>query len=225
MSSAPTSTASRPFLAAQLVLAVAALAVAVWAVVPYAPLMVFFAETGPIERGTAALYFLSAVGILFVAVPGLRWPLRLALCVALLAFGARELDLHKTWTGVSALKVSFYLGAAPLQQKLGGLAVVLPVAASFAYLALSHGGAVLRGLRRRHPVALTAAVFLVTIVLSKLIDRSENVLLEDYGYRFEEWMSGLRAALEESLELCLPLLVWVGVLQQRVRSAGPLTRK
>jgi hypothetical protein len=124
---------------------------------------------------------------------------------------------------MSALKVSFYLGSAPLQQKLGGLAVLLPVVLAFAYLGLRHGGAVLQGLRRRDPVAVTVAVFLITIVLSKLIDRSENVLLEDYGYRFEEWMSGLRAALEESLELCLPVLVWVGVLQRRAQGRAPLT--
>lgn len=213
----------RPYLSVQFVLLVIVLATATWAVVPFAPLMAFMAETGPIERGTAALYFLSALLLWGVPAPGLDLPRRLALSLAMLAFGARELDLHKAWTGMSVLKVSFYLHDAPLKQKLVALAVLLPVAAAFGYLVLAHLRLVIDGLRRRHPVAITVAVFFGTIVLSKLIDRSENVLLEDYGFQFPEWLSALRASLEETLELCLPLLLWIGLLQQR-RTQPPLLK-
>ena len=213
----------RPYLALWLVLLFAVIALLMWAVLPPAQVMSVMSEEGPVEIGAATLYFLTAVAIWLVRGPAMPVRLAWAMTIVLFAFGARELDLHKAWTGVSTLKVSFYLGAAPLHQKLAAFAVVGPFAAAMLYLAWRYALPVLRGVRRRDPVAVTVAVFWATLVLSKLIDRSQNVLLEDFGVQFGPSVTALRAAWEETLELSLGFVIWVGLLQHRGLEAQPQT--
>ncbi|MCM5681635.1 hypothetical protein M8A51_19080 [Schlegelella sp. S2-27] len=210
---------SRPFVSLWFVLVFAAAALVLWAALPPPQVMALMSEDGPVEIASATLYFVTAVALWFVRGRSMPAALAVALSVVLCAFGARELDLHKAWTGVSTLKVSFYLGAAPLQQKLAALAVIGPAAYAMVYLLLRYGLPVLRGLRQRDPVAVTVIVFWATLVLSKLIDRSQNVLLEDFGIQFSPALSALRSAWEEGLELCAGVLIWVGLLQHR-RQAG-----
>ena len=212
--------ASRPFLSLWFVLAFAAVALVLWAALPPPQVMALMSEEGPVEIASAALYFVTAAGLWVVRGRSMPATLALALSVVLCAFGARELDLHKAWTGVSTLKVSFYLGTAPLHQKLAALAVIGPAAYAMLYLLLRYGRSVLRGLRQRDPVAVTVVAFCATLVLSKLIDRSQNVLLEDFGVQFSPALAALRSAWEESLELCAGVLIWVGLLQHRHQAAA-----
>src|SRR5690606_27324264 len=129
--------------------------------------------------------------------------------------GARELDLHKAFTGTSVLKVSFYLGPAPLAHKLVALGAVGVVLAAVLYLLARHGRSVWRGLRQGHPAATTVAVFAATMVVAKIVDRSRMVLLEDFGVALGSSATALFIALEEALELGLPLLVLLGLLRHR----------
>lgn len=205
---------SRADASLRLVLGVAAVAIALAVVLPYQSLMDLMAETGPIERATVLLYLGAAV-LLLLSRRGGPLSLRLPLGVMMCAFAARELDLHKAWTGFSVLKVSYYYSPAPWQHRLVALAVLLPVALSLLWLLWRWGRPSWAALQQRHPVAITVAVFFGTMLFSKLVDRSENVLLEDFGYQFAPWMSALRASLEELLELTLPLLVMLGARQQR----------
>ena len=214
---AATPSSSRPFLSLWVVLVFAVASFVLWAVLEPPQVMAVMSEEGPVEIASAALYFLTAVGLWFVRRRSMPVALALALTVVLCGFGARELDLHKAWTGVSTLKVSFYLGAAPLHQKLAALAVIGPVAFSLVYLLLRWGGPVLRGVRRLDPVAITVVAFWGTLVVAKLIDRSQNVLLEDYGVQFSPAMAALRAAWEECLELCAGVLICIGLWQHRCR--------
>lgn len=211
----------RPYLSLLLVLGFAATALALWALLPPAQIMAVMSEEGPVEIASATLYFLTAVALWFVRGATMPTRLALAMTIVLCAFGARELDLHKAWTGVSTLKVSFYLGAAPLHQKLLALAAVGPFAVAMLYLVWRHALPVLRGVRQRHPLAMTVVVFWGTLVLSKLIDRSQNVLLEDFGVQFGPSVTALRAAWEETLELSLAFVIWVGLLQHRGLEAEP----
>lgn len=216
----PSSAARHPFVSLALVMLFAVLALLLWAALPAAQVMALMSEEGPVEIASAGLYFLTAVALWFVRGRSMPLALAAAMSIVLCAFGARELDLHKAWTGASVLKVSFYLGSAPLQHKLVALMAVVPTALAMAYLLLQYGLPVLRGLRQRHPVAITVAVFWGTLVLSKLIDRSQNVLLEDFGVQFSPAVTALRSAWEESLELCLGVLIWVGLWQHRALETG-----
>lgn len=210
----------RPYLAAALVAILTVLAVLFWAVRPLQEVAEFMSETGPIEEGTAALYFLTASAWFLLAArerSSARATLA-AVAVVLAAFGARELDLHSAWTGASVLKVSYYLRPAPLHHKLVALAVLVPFALCLLYLLLRHARGVWQGVRQRRPVSVTVLVFFATIILSKLVDRSENVLLEDLGIEFPLWLSVLRAAVEETLEFGLAVLPWVGWWQWRKES-------
>src|SRR5690606_35607145 len=139
------------------------------------------AESGPVEEATALLYFLVAAYVLVAGASQVEPALALPLCVVLCGFGARELDLHKAFTGTSVLKVSFYLGPAPLAHKLVALGAVGVVLAAVLYLLARHGRSVWRGLRQGHPATTTVAVFAATMVVAKIVDRSRMVLLEDFG--------------------------------------------
>jgi len=192
-------------------------AVAVWWWLPHDALMRLTDEKGPVEQGSALLYFVAAAYVLVDGVPQATPSLRLPLSIALFGFGARELDLHKAFTDTSVLKVSFYLGDAPWAHKLLALAVVLSVLAALGTLLIRYTHRVWQGLRQGHPVSVTVAVFAVTVVVAKIFDRSRMVLLEDFGIDVGESLGDLLISLEETLELGLPLIVMVGPLRLRRR--------
>lgn len=177
-------------------------------------------ERGPVERPTEVLYVLVALGMWALRRPSDAFRLWLALSVTLLAFGMREMDLHKAWTGTSVLKVSFYLGPAPLHHKLVALPVLALVALAVGHLLLRYSGTAWRALRQGHPVAITLACFVVTLVASKVFDRSIAILAEDYHLIVTPSIDSVVTALEEILELGLPVLAATGLLQHRALSAG-----
>jgi hypothetical protein len=78
-----------------------------------------------------------------------------------------------------------------------------------------HARSTWRAMRRAEPGAITLTILLGTLVLSKVVDRSQNVLLESYGVIFAEPVVALRMTLEEGLELTLPLLVALALWQFR----------
>lgn len=210
----------RPFLGLFFMLAVVAAAVVAWSLLPGAQLRLAMAEDGWVEMGTAWAYFGLGAAFWFWrdrrgADPA--WP---ALSVMLLAFGARELDWHKAFTEKSVLKMSFFFGAAPLLHKLVALAVLVPVAVACGYLVLRFTVPVCRAAWRRHPAAVTAVVYAVGMVLAKMLDRSVNIYVEDFGGTVSESVRVLASVLEETSELGLSLLPLLGLLQYR--AASPL---
>ena len=219
-----TSLSDRParFEAAGLVALCAAVAVLAWWLLAPEAVMLLMDESGPIEETTAVLYFLVAAYVLVAGVPQAEPSLPLPLCVVLCGFGARELDLHKAFTETSVLKVSFYLGDAPLAHKLVAAVVVLAVLAALLHLLVRHGRTVWRGLRQGHPAAVTVAVFAVAMVAAKVIDRSRMVLLEDFGVAIGTSATALFIALEETLEFGLPLIVLLGLLRHRRPAPAPV---
>lgn len=190
-------------------------ALGLWLALEPATLKAFTTEGGLVERPTELLYFALAAAMWWWRRPEdelLGWA---ALCVVFVAFGAREMDLHKAWTGGSMLKLSFYLREAPLVQKLVSGAAVLTVAAAGALLARRYARKVWQDFRRGETVATTVAVFFVTMVVSKVFDRSINILIEDFGVITPAATGVLVGAVEEILELSLPLVAAIGFMQHR----------
>lgn len=142
-----------------------------------------------------------------------------ALSAVFLAFGAREMDWHKVWTGTSVLRVSYYAGPAPMQHKLVALAVLAVVLLALGRLVLRHARPAWQALRRGEPVAVSVAVFIATIVLAKGLDRSYSILTEDFGWPLTIGVQAAIVAVEECLELTLILIALLGLWQNRARSA------
>ncbi|HUG21892.1 hypothetical protein [Piscinibacter sp.] len=209
-----------PAYALSLVCAALALALGLWMWLPLPEAAEAVSEGSMIELATEVLYFVAAVSVWLLRRPGLDVRSSMALCVVLVAFGAREMDLHKHWTGVSMLKLSFFLGDAPLEQKLVSLFVVAVVALAAAHLLRTHAKPTFVSLRRGHSVALTVAIFIVTLLVAKTLDRSASVLHEDFGIELEGSVIVLVQAFEEALELALPMLVMLGLLQHRAQRIG-----
>ena len=135
---------------------------------------------------------------------------RAALVVMMLAFGAREMDLHKYWAGKNVLKVSFYLGSAPAHQKVVALALLAAIALALVTLLRHHGVEVWRGFRVGHPVFTMVVIFVVTMVITKILDRSVNTLAEDFGVLTPPSIGVLVGALEEIMELTPPMIAAIG---------------
>lgn len=171
------------------------------------------AENGPIEGTNAALYFVCA--LVFLLSRRIEPATRLALAVLFCGFGAREMDWHKAFTGKSVLKVSYYLGDAPWQQRLVALVAVGAVALAVLTLLLRQAPRLQRYWQRRDAVATSVVVFIVTMAGSKLIDRMENLLAEEAGIVFSPSTGLLIGSLEETIELSLPLIALVAWLQFR----------
>jgi predicted MFS family arabinose efflux permease len=197
-------------------------ALSLWLTLPGDDVKRLTAEVGWIEQSTVWFYFLAAAlfALRFGAPHGRGT--RAALAVLMLALGARELDLHKAFTGISMLKGSFYLGSAPWSQKLAGLLVVATVVVATVALLRWHAVGLWRRFREGDAAATTVFIFFVTLIVSKMLDRSVNLLAEDYGVVTPPSIDVLIRALEEILELSLPLIVLVGWWQSRVARPSPV---
>jgi hypothetical protein len=190
-------------------------ALAAWYFLPPDSQTWLLRENGPIEGSTAALFFLLAVlGLLWRPAHTERWSW-LAVCGLCLAAGAREMDWHKLWTGKSVLKVSFYLGDAPALHKLLALLAVLCVLACTVYLLLRYRRPLWQALWRGDAFARTIATLLASVVFTKIMDRSVNVLAQDFGVLLAPATVMLISMVEEVGEISLPLMVALAIWQQQ----------
>lgn len=191
-------------------------ALLLWLNLPPARVMEVMVEGGPIERLTEWGYIAVAGAIWLRPPPAGERRGWLAVTVLLLAAAAREMDWHKHWTGTSVLKVSYYLHPGPLLPKLVALGVLAAIlAAAWHWLRRPRG-------EWLHPVTIC---FFVTMVISKILDRAINLLAEDYDVHVGPSIHALVSALEESIELSLPLIaaygLWrFGLRWQRARRAA-----
>ena len=174
-------------------------------------------EEGATERLTALGFFLVAPSIWWMRRAGDPPQTLAALSIVFLGFCARELDWHKVWTGTSVLRVSWYLGPAPLLHKLIALVVLATFVLAVAWLLARHARDWWRSLRAQQAVAISVAVFLVTIVLAKALDRSYSILSEDAGLALPVWVQAVVNAIEECLELTLTLIAALALWQNRRR--------
>lgn len=198
----------------------ALLAVLLWLSLAPAQVMHVMREGGPIEGMTEILYFVLAAVLWLSPRAAGEWRTTLTLSVMLAAAGAREMDLHKYWTGTSVLKVSFYLRDAPLHQKIVAFVILALIAAAAIHLLRQHGKELWQRLKAREPVACSIALFFITMAISKVLDRSINVLAEDFGIASSASVLALVSALEETVELALPVMAGLARWQYlRLRNA------
>jgi hypothetical protein len=195
-----------PWLTLPAPLLAALFAVTLWLLLSPADVMVVMREGGPIEGLTEKMYFLLAAALWLSPRRAGEWRDTLALTVMLAAAGAREMDLHKAFTGYSVLKVSFYLHDVPLRHKLTALFFLGLIAAAAFYLLRRHAGALWQRLRQREPVACSLAIFFATLVITKVLDRAINVLAGDFGVSTSTEIHALVSALEETVEMSLPVI-------------------
>jgi hypothetical protein len=205
-----------PYAAAVVVLLAAAAALTLSTALPPQSALALLKEGGPVERPSEILHFAVAVAVWLGRPRGEDWRTRLCLSIVFVGFGAREMDLHKAWTGKSVLKATFYLHPGPLFPKLAAAAVVLTILLAAAYLAARYARPVWRALQRRDPVAVSVACFVATLSACKLLDRSVNFLAENFDLHFALAPRALIASFEEIFELSLPIIAVVALLQHRM---------
>ena len=188
-------------------------ALVAWYVMPLASQAWLLQESGLIEAPTAGLFgLLALIGLLWRPPHSSRisW---LAVCILCAAAGAREMDWHSRWTGKSIFKVSYYLDAAPWAHKILALLALLLVFASAIYLVWKYALQLWQGLLHSNPFARTVATLFFTLVFSKILDRSVNLLIEDFGVAVAPATAMLVKMMEETCELSLPLMVALAVWQ------------
>jgi hypothetical protein len=164
-----------------------------------------FLENGPVETASAVLWVLLAVLLLALVRP--ISPAVAAGAVVALASAAREMDLHKNVTGYSVLKPGFYLKPEfeLHHQVIAGLLVAL-LGVSAAVL-LRRLATLLRHAPRPWPAwTLGLAQAFAVLVVSKVLDRAPAILRDDMDIRLSDHALDVGIALEEGLELLVP--VW-----------------
>jgi len=202
----------RPRMAPEIVLGAALAALLTALLLPTDAVFAIMSEGAGVESATVVFYLIAAAAVALLRPPSINRGVAIMLTIVLLAFAARELDLHKSFTGMSMLRVSFYLDGGPLLPKVACLAVLLPVAASMLGLAArTHD--VLRGVRRGEPAAWTALTFVVALILTKVADRSINILSDDFAVQAPRYVAAAVLSLEEVVEMCLPVLAALGWVQ------------
>lgn len=171
-------------------------------------------EGGLIDNTTVVLYFVALAVLWLRTPPGLNRLGRIAISIVLLACVARELDLHIALFGMSILKTNFYRRFATRSQIVVALLLIFPVLLSIGYLLIRHGRWLLSGMRRRWPAAMTTWSIFLLLVLVKILDglkRFASELGVD-GATFPVQM--IQTSMEEPLEMILPLLVIIAIVQQ-----------
>ena len=163
-----------------------------------------FAETGPFEQISPWLWILLA--LLIPAAHPKPTPGVAAGVIVSLAAAAREWDMHSAFTGYSVLKPGFYTTTEhPLPQQLLAGVIVLAVLAGGFYL-LYRFVALRPWMKSPRPAWLFALLFAAfMLAATKVLDRTPGILSGDFGYTLPERALLLFTALEEGLEMLLPV--------------------
>ncbi len=179
----------------------------------------FMAEDGPVEAATAWLFLVAFATVLLTRLPALAALDKAAIGLLLLAFAAREADLHASLFQVSILKASFYLRHGTPGQIAVAVGILVPVLLSFLLLLRRHGARWFAAPSRWRAPIVTVATFAVLMLVAKAFDRLPAVIV-DLGIldAVPERVRHVLLALEEVLELALPLLAILAVVQGRLRA-------
>jgi len=168
-------------------------------------------EDGPVERASAAGYFLC-LGLLIFA-PVRDRVGRACVVYLLLVFGLRELEAHKAFTSGSLTKKDFYLDpATPLYEKAIGVLVIGGLAAACIWLLVRHGRSFFGGLRRLHPHMLNAAIGTVLLVGAKILDGIPRVFHDDFGITLSPLLVDVISTSEEVVEMGIPLFFGLAIV-------------
>lgn len=179
----------------------------------YDVLFRFVDEGGFIETLTLLFYLVAALFALCYPLKIIRLPSRIAIAILMLAMLAREADLHKIF-GMSMLKIKFWLtDQSTVSHKI--LAALILLFLIFALYTLIRHSAKrwLSDLKQGQNYAVTLFIFFIVLIVSKLIDRSVNMVYEITGWMAPTWLIAIQLPQEEYLECLLPLLIIVAIIQ------------
>lgn len=191
------------FFASVLVAIVATTALTVLALVlPEARTQTLFEETGPFEQASPWLWLAFALWIPVV----FRKPTRTVAAgmIVAIAAAAREWDWHKAFTDYSVLKLPFYYREGTVPERLVAGGVMVLVIASVVVLI-----ARLVQLKPwKRPITWWAYALVFAfgmLAFTKVIDRAPAILQDDFGITVGDRLRLVAYAVEEGLEMVLPL--------------------
>lgn len=175
-------------------------------------------EGGAVENGTLVLYVIAAMLVLKMRPPAWSWRDAGALCIVLLALAAREAHLHLALFDIGILRTRTESGA-----MLPQIALLVAVLGTVGVAAMWLGrrlwsvwrSALLR--RRWRPAARTVATFGVALLTAGSLDQLQTMLADGNILPYvPATLRYLMLSMEEVLELALPVLVLLGLLQLQV---------
>lgn len=178
----------------------------------------FVLEGGAVENGTLVLYIVAAMLVLRMRPPAWSWRDAGALCIVLLALAARDAHLDTMLFDIGLLKTRFEdLTTSP--QIVLAIAVLGTVGAATIWLARRlwavGRSALLR--RRWRPAARTVAAFGVALLTAGSLDQLQAALADGNILPYvPATLRYLMLSMEEVLELALPVLALLGLLQLQV---------
>ncbi|MBE0436695.1 MAG: hypothetical protein IBX56_12915 [Methylomicrobium sp.] len=164
-------------------------------------------EGGVIESASALAYFLCAV---FIAYKRKVAELK-HFFILIILFMLRELDFHKRFTTMGISKIKFYISEdVPLIEKVVGTLVVL----LFFYVCISilyrYSKVFFLGLKNHSGVAFDSLLAIILLVVSKSLDGASRKL-EGFGISLSQAMSMHAMAVEEILELGIPIAIFMAL--------------
>lgn len=176
-------------------------------------LLRFVDEGGFIETLTLFFYAIAAVFALCYGRKTIRLTSRVAIAILMIAMLAREADLHKVF-GMSMLKIKFWLTTeSTFTAKLAAILIILFLAFALYILIRNAGKQWLSDSKHGLAYAITLWLFLAVLVISKIIDRSVNMIDEMTNWMAPTWVVAIQLPQEEYLECLLPLLIIVAIIQ------------
>ncbi|WP_392563318.1 hypothetical protein RHO13_07435 [Orbus wheelerorum] len=176
-------------------------------------LLDFVDEDHFVENLTLVFYTIAIVFVLCYQFKAIKFSYRFSLAFVLFAMMAREADLHKVF-GMSMLKIKFWLtNAANLQSKAMAAVIILVILFAIFYIILNNYKAWYQDLKQKEAYAISVFIFFVVLVVSKILDRSLNMINEITGWMAPRWMVAFQQPQEEYLECILPLLIMIAVVQ------------
>lgn len=194
------------------------LAIGVW--FPVELLTHTMREGGPIENATAVLYVVAAGAVFLVQHPAFGGLAKSASAFVLACCIAREVSVRR-WL-LDAPFGPYCCTAGQTRIIIGVLLVVLVIAG--VWLAVRYTRTLLSAFTHRAPAAIAIVTMFTCAALSQIFDRLPKITLALFGYVASMRGRALALSLEEVLEMMLPALVVLAVLQTRraVKPEGAL---
>ncbi|RKS85965.1 hypothetical protein DES39_1383 [Orbus hercynius] len=176
-------------------------------------LLDFVDEGHFVESLTLIFYVIAIVFVIFYKLGTIKLSYRFSLVFILFAMMAREADLHKIF-GMSMLKIKFWLtDAADLQSKFLSALIILAILYAIFYIILNNYKTWYNDLKQKYAYAISVLMFFIVLVVSKILDRSFNMINEITGWMAPRWMIAVQQPQEEYLECILPILIMIAVIQ------------
>jgi hypothetical protein len=178
-------------------------------------------ENGPVENATVVLYIAGLVLVWAARHPNFGKISAAAASVLLFACVAREISLRRQLLAAAGYETSgSQLSAWP---NVLAAAVAVAVLPALLWLTWRYARGALHGLVRRKPFALTLVVAFLCIAFAELFDHLLKVEAADIGQSASKGYA-VAFALEETLEMMFPVLLFIAARQTDARWAAPWRR-